>query len=154
MTDTDPRTALEEHGTLYDGAAARGGKGQTVHVDEGCHALATDHDEITEPAELPLRTRVCQKCDPDHEIDYSRKNGAPELEGNDGQVRTDGGLPESLTDLADPSTDDAIACRDCGDEVARRFLVDGQCVGCRKAGDGPGGSAHIAGRDAGVTGDD
>jgi hypothetical protein len=84
---TDPRDALAENGRLYDGAAARGGAGKTVHIDDDCSALAEDYDDITEPAELPLRARVCQKCDPEHEIDYTVGNNprddVPAIEDDD-----------------------------------------------------------------------
>jgi hypothetical protein len=63
------------------------------------------------------------------------------------KLETDGGLSDSLEEFADPRTDDDVLCRRCGDEVPRRFLVDGLCIGCRERGDGPGASAHLAGDD-------
>jgi hypothetical protein len=72
----------------------------------------------------------CDLCADDEEVD---------------DLLTDGGLSESLEEFADPRTDDDIPCHGCGDEVPRKFLVDGRCIGCREGGDGPGASAHIAG---------
>jgi len=114
---TDPRAALDTHGTLYDGAAARGGEGRTVHVDADCNALADDHDDITEPAELPLRARVCQKCDPAYEIDYTAGNtgydDVPAIEDHDDGLRPDGGHDaEELVELGHGDYCDA-----CGEFV-------------------------------------
>jgi len=67
---------------------------------------------------------------------------------------TDGGeLPDSLEEFADPRTDDDGRCRECGDEVPRKFLVDGLCIGCREQGDGPGASAHISSEESDVATD-
>jgi len=69
-------------------------------------------------------------------------------DGVDQELVADGGLPESLGEFADPSTDaEEIRCQECEDPVSRRYVVDGRCVGCREAGDGPGGSASIGGRE-------
>jgi hypothetical protein len=91
---TDPRDALETHGILYNGAAARGGyQGGTVHVDDECAALDPDHNDITDAAQLPLRARVCKRCDPDHDIDYSAGNteyaDMPAIEDHDEGVLGD-----------------------------------------------------------------
>ena len=119
---TDPRDALDTHGTLYDGAGARGGAGRTVHIDADCHALRDDHDEITEPAQIPLRARVCQKCDPDNEIDYTAGNNprddVPAIEDDDG-LRPDGGQtqlavgdtrPDAVPDVKIGTIVSAVMC--------------------------------------------
>lgn len=79
------------------------------------------------------------------EIDVNGTLKVQAAEEHDHDIAPDGGLPDSLEEFADPRTDDDFPCRGCGDEVPRKFLVDGHCIGCREGGDGPGASAHIAG---------
>ena len=63
----------------------------------------------------------------------------------DRRLVADGGLPESITELAGGGdVRDQSACRACGDLVERRYLVDRRCVGCRERGDHDGRSASIA----------
>jgi len=47
-------------------------------------------------------------------------------------LATDGGLPDSLDSLVEQaSARERLACRRCGDRVARRYLSDRLCPGCR-----------------------
>lgn len=62
---------------------------------------------------------------------------------------TDGGLSESFAEFVNPDSDPDATCGQCGDDVPRRFLVDGLCIGCRESGEGPAASAHIGGVDQG-----
>ncbi|WP_435143845.1 hypothetical protein [Halobaculum sp. P14] len=48
------------------------------------------------------------------------------VDRSDEEIVTDGGVPESFDRLARKE------CRACGDFVAVRYLVDGECVGCRE----------------------
>lgn len=65
------------------------------------------------------------------------------------RLATDGGLSESFEEFLDPNTDPDATCRNCGDDVPRRFLVEGLCIGCRESGEGPAASAHIGEVDRG-----
>jgi len=80
-----PREALEQFGTLYNGATPgrRGYQGATVHIDDECATLNTEYIDITDPAQIPLRVRVCQHCDPDHEVRMSPDYDVPAIEDHD-----------------------------------------------------------------------
>jgi len=80
-----PREALAEYGTLYNGAAPgrRGYQGATVHIDDECPTLNPEHIDITDPAQIPLRVRVCQHCDPDATVDIRPDYEAPAIEDHD-----------------------------------------------------------------------
>jgi len=58
-------------------------------------------------------------------------------------------LPDTLEELVDVAeTKDRLTCETCGELVERRYLQEGECVGCRE---GPG--VHAAPRSYGVTND-
>ena len=49
------------------------------------------------------------------------------------------GLPETLDEFVEAAQQkETLQCETCGDDVKRRYLKDGECVGCRN---GPGGHA-------------
>jgi len=78
-----PREALAAYGTLYNGSACRGYQGATVHIDAECPALNSKHIDITDPAQIPLRVRVCQHCDPDGTVDMGADYDVPAIEDHD-----------------------------------------------------------------------
>lgn len=58
----------------------------------------------------------------------------PLVDVDDQDVATDGGreLPETLAGFVDRARDrDELRCRNCGDRVNRRYLDNGECVGCQ-----------------------
>jgi len=78
-----PREALAQCGTLYNGSACRGYQGATVHIDDECPTLNSEHIDIDDDAQIPLRVRVCQHCDPDHEVRMSPDYDVPAIEDHD-----------------------------------------------------------------------
>jgi hypothetical protein len=109
---SDPRAALEEHGTLHLTSVSRGGIGRAVHIDDECHKAGDDADDITTAGEIPLRAHVCKACDPDHEIDYSAGNNerddVPAIEDHDDEeIVTDGGTDEIVA--VSPATGNVYA---------------------------------------------
>lgn len=68
-------------------------------------------------------------------IAAAAEEGAGYIDGDiDTSLITDGGLPESFDEFADPRSDRDPVCDGCGDRVAREYMDGGFCIGCRLRG--------------------
>jgi hypothetical protein len=123
-------------------------RNQKAEQNDTLEAYTDGGNELTEKERGLIEAGHGAICDACGEFVFDWKecdcNGeGHRQEGLDGFV-TDGGLPESITELAAGNEADELQCRDCGDSVAREYLDDRLCPGCRLRTTHDGGSATIA----------
>ncbi|OYR76131.1 hypothetical protein DJ71_18565 [Halorubrum sp. E3] len=130
------------------------------HVEEALpEYLLSSHSDLLLVMEYERRylrvnfpERECDSCgeEVDHRVEKDTYREIVNTEcSNCGHTRTveyatDGGheLPETLDELVDVAErKETLTCETCGEDVERRWLEDGECVGCRE---GPG--VHAAPR--------
>lgn len=130
------------------------------HIEEALpeHLLSTQSDRLLimeyerRYLKIDFPERECDSCgeEVDHRVEKDTYREIVNTEcSNCGysrsvEIATDGGheLPDTLGELVDIAEEkDALECDTCGEPVERRYLKDGECVGCRE---GPG--VHAAPR--------
>lgn len=79
--------------------------------------------------ENPEKVYRCQKCGVPEPLDGDQDDD----ESSDATLMADGsGLPEEFDEFVERAREkDTLTCRGCGDEVRRRYIYNGECVGCR-----------------------